>query len=132
MKEGKYTKTLAKIQVGAIFRCAISREMLVCLIFIELRRRHVCVPLSGTNMAADTSVTQFCYERVNSSLEELMNIKFSFLIQLFTLDSKIFKKKKSLFNVHDNSLGHLLQQVNAVSRKRLEIEEYSISNKELF
>ena len=44
-------------------------------------------------MAADTSVTQFFHERVNSSLEELMNIKFSFLIQLFTLDSKIFLKK---------------------------------------
>ena len=56
-------------------------------------RRDVCVPLSGTNMAADTSVTQFCYEGVNSSLEELMNIKVSFLIQFLTLDSKILKKK---------------------------------------
>ena len=33
MKEGKYKKTLAKIQVGAIFTCEISREMLVCLTY---------------------------------------------------------------------------------------------------
>ena len=33
MKEGKYTKTLAKIQVGAIFTSEISAEMLICLIY---------------------------------------------------------------------------------------------------
>ena len=77
-------------------------------------------------MAADTSVTQFCYERVNSSLKELMNIKV--FLSNTTLHSRLQNlKKKSLFNIHDNSLGPLPQLINTVSPKRLEIEEYSIS-----
>ena len=32
MKEGQYTKTLAKIQVGEIFSCEIPAEILICII----------------------------------------------------------------------------------------------------
>ena len=32
MKEGQYTKTLAKIQVGEIFTCEISAEILIWII----------------------------------------------------------------------------------------------------
>ena len=45
-------------------------------------------------MAADTSVTQFFHERVTSSLEELMNIKFSFLIQ-FLVSVTLYESKHS-------------------------------------
>ena len=36
MKEGKYTKTLAKILVGAIFTCEILGEMVIYLIYRAL------------------------------------------------------------------------------------------------
>ena len=108
MKEGKYTKTLAKIQVGAIFACEISAEMLICLIYRASETPCLC-PSEWHQHGGRYICYPVFHERVNSSLEELMKIKFSFLIQLFTLDSKIFKKNKSLFNLNDNSLGHLPQ-----------------------
>ena len=96
MKESKYTKTLAKIQVGTIFKWEISAEMLICLIyraygdamFVSLwvaptwRQIHL-LPSFATNA--------WIHHSRNS-----WTLKFSFLIQLFTLDSKIFNKKKKI------------------------------------
>ena len=92
MKEGKYTKTLAKIQVGEIFTCEISAEILICIIhracgdtmFVPLwvaptwRQIHL-LPSFATNA--------WIHHSRNS-----WTLKFSFLIQLLTLDSKILKK----------------------------------------
>ena len=75
----------------------------------------------GTNIAAGnqqkTSVTEFCYKSVNSSLEELKNNTFPYTRT--RSDSQI-SRNKSLFN----QLG---RHVNAASRKSLEIQAWSIA-----
>ena len=66
IKERKYTKTLAKIQVGAIFHMRDIRRNVLSK-FIELYGDTMLVPL---NMIAEnqqkTSVTEFCYECVKN------------------------------------------------------------------
>ena len=61
LKEGRYAKTLAKIQVTAIF---LMGDM----------RRNVDGHQHGGRKPAETSVTEFCYKSVNLSLEELKNV----------------------------------------------------------
>ena len=51
IKEDEYTNSLTKIQVCAMLRAGDIGGNIV-LKFIRLWRRHVCVPLRGTNMAA--------------------------------------------------------------------------------
>ena len=80
MKWGWYRKTLAKIQVSMIFhKRNILRNCLPKIIERFLWRRHVGAHLDGHQHGhrklTETSVTDFCYERVNSSLKERMNIK---------------------------------------------------------
>ena len=67
---------------------ARNGERLFTQIYRDLYGDAMLVPIRmGTNMAAgnqrrETSVTEFCYESVNLSLEELRNIKIIvFLIQ---------------------------------------------------
>ena len=50
MKEGKYTKTLAKIQVLRFFFCEIFREMFYLNLQSFVWRRHVGPPLIGDVM----------------------------------------------------------------------------------
>ena len=80
MKWGWYRKTLAKIQVSTIFHTRnILRNCLPKIIERFLWRRHVGAHPDGHQHGhwklTETSVTEFCYERVNSFLKELINIK---------------------------------------------------------
>ena len=124
MKEGTYTKTLAKIQVRGIFRIRdIRRNVLPKLIEICMRRHagaHLDELQHGGRKPTETSVTEFCYKSVNLLFEKLINIK----VILFLKHSKI-SWNKSFFNLHDSSLGG--RHANAASRKSLEIQAYSIT-----
>ena len=77
MKGGTYTKTLAKIQVGGIFRIRdIRRNVLPNLQrFVWRRHTHRDELQHGGRKPKETSVTEFCYKSVNLLLEELINIK---------------------------------------------------------
>ena len=80
MKGGKYTKTLAKIQVRGIFRIRdIRRHVLPKPTEITVWRRHAGARLDelqhGGRKPAKTSVTAFCYKRVNLFFEKLISIK---------------------------------------------------------
>ena len=70
---GKYSKTLAKIHVRATFHMReIQRSILPK--FMEWRshvRAHPDEYQHGTQKITKTSVTEFCFENVTSSLEEL-------------------------------------------------------------
>ena len=84
MKGGTYTKTLAKVQGRGIFRIRdIRRNVLPKLIEI-LWRRHAGAHLDelqhGGRKPTETSVTEFCYKRVNLFLEKLINIKVIILL----------------------------------------------------
>ena len=73
MKGGKYTKTLAKIQVRGIFRIRDIRRNVLPK-FIEFcmetdEHQH------GGRKPTEKSVTDFCYKSVNLSFRELINIK---------------------------------------------------------
>ena len=75
----------------------------------------------GTNMAAgnhaETSVTEFCYKRVNLSLEELKNVTIIVYSKARTV--QIAELLSHLLNQKYSSLaGH----VNATPRKSLEIQ----------
>ena len=53
MEEGKYTKALAKIQVGAVFSCARNSENFFTYIYRALYGDAMLVPIRMvTNMAA--------------------------------------------------------------------------------
>ena len=83
MKGGRYTKTLAKMQVRGIFRIRyIRRNVLPKLTEISLRfvwGRHAGAHLDeiqhGGRKPTETSVTEFCYKSVNLFLEKLINTK---------------------------------------------------------
>ena len=55
IKEDKYAKGLAKNQVCAIFHMGDIRKNVVS-------RRHVCVPLRGTNVAAGNQQIHLVFE----------------------------------------------------------------------
>ena len=65
-KERNYAKTLAKIQVTAIFLLQDMRRNFFPK-FIEFGHQH------GGRKRTETSVTDFCYKRGNLSLEERKN-----------------------------------------------------------
>ena len=73
--EGRYAKTLAKIQVTALFLMEDLRRN-VFPKFIEICMETPCWYPSnghqhGGRKPTETSVTEFCYKSVNLSLEEL-------------------------------------------------------------
>ena len=113
MIENCNINNLAKNQVSAVFNSRAIRRS-VSSKFIE-----IC--MEGTNIAAGnqqkTSVTEFCYKSVNSSLEKLKNNTFPYTRT--RSDSQI-SRNKSLFN----KFG---RHVNAASRKSLEIQAWSIA-----
>ena len=78
--------------------------------------------LAETSIPAETSVTEFCYKRVNLFLEELINVNVKlFLIhELFRMAK--FPEISHFFNLNDSSLG---RHVNAASSNSLEISRHS-------
>ena len=85
MKEDKYTKGLEKNQVSAIIHFRDIRKNLLPNFIRFVCRRHVGVPLRGTKYGrrkpTETSVFEFSYLCVNSSLEELIKIKAIFILR---------------------------------------------------
>ena len=79
MKEDKYTKRLAKYQVYAIVHMRdIGKNVLPKFIKFCMETLHLC-PFQGHKYGPrkpiETSVFEFSYLCVNSSLEELIKIK---------------------------------------------------------
>ena len=112
MKEGQYTKTLAKIQVGEIFTCEISAEILIWIIhraygdamFVPLwvaptwRQIHL-LPSFATNAwihhSRNSCVTQkvrnwrVLYLKTKSSLRwKLLKMQVQFLVSVTRSESK--------------------------------------------
>ena len=93
----------------------------VNLLFPNLRRfvwrrhfgTHPDGDQHGDRKQTETSVTEFCYERVNSSLDELINIKVTFS---HTRTVQIAKSPKisQFLNLHDRCFG---RHINAASQK---------------
>ena len=85
MKEDKYTKSLAKNQVFAIVHTRdVGKNVLPK--FIKLCMETSCLsPFQGDKCGrrkpTDTSVFEFSYLCVNSSLEELKKIKAIFIFR---------------------------------------------------
>ena len=75
---------------------------------------------------SETSVFEFSYKCVNLSLEELINIKV-----IFILRKGMFRKQNfnNVINLHKSFPG---RQLNAGSRKGLEIQASSIAKRKTF
>ena len=86
-------------------------------------RRHAGAHLDGHQHGgrklAETSVTEFCYTRVNLSLEELKNVTVILYSDTRTVQIAEFPEIRHLLNQHHSSLT---RHVNATSRKSLEIQ----------
>ena len=87
MKENKYTKSLAKNQIYAVVHMRDIREKRNVLPkFIKLCMGTPCLcPIQGHKYGrrkpTETSVFEFSYLCVNSSLEELIKIKAIFILR---------------------------------------------------
>ena len=82
---------------------------------MEMVPIQISTNLAETSIPAETSVTEFCYKRVNLFPEELINVN----VKLFLIKSP---EISHFFNLHDGSLG---RHVNAASSKSLEISRHS-------
>ena len=85
MKEVKYTKSLAKNQVYAIVHMQDIRKNVLSK-FIKLCMETLCLcPFQGYKYGrrkpTETSVFDFSYLCVNSSLEELIMIRVIFILR---------------------------------------------------
>ena len=84
MKEDKYTKSLAKNQVCAIFHMLDIRKNVLPK-FVKLCMETPCLWLVqghkyGRQKPTETSVFEFSYSCVNSPLEELIKVKVIFIL----------------------------------------------------
>ena len=129
MKEDKYTKSLAKNQVYAIVHMRDIRKNVLPK-FIKLCMETPCLcPFQGHKYGrrkpTETSVFEFSYLYVNSSLAELTKIK-AILNYSKTRNVQIAKSPiiRNVFNPHNSFPGH---QPNAASRKSLEIHASCIT-----
>ena len=95
MKGGKYTKTLAKIQVRGIFRIRDVQRNVYTKLNRDLYGDAMLVPIrmsiNGGQNPTETSVTEFCYKTVNLFFEELINIKV-----ILCLIHELFREQNSL------------------------------------
>ena len=85
MKEDKYTKTLAKNQVYGIVHMRDSQKNVLPK-FIKLWMEAPCLcPFQGHKYGrqklTETSVYEFSYLCMNSSLEELIKLKRIFILR---------------------------------------------------
>ena len=103
MKEDNYTKSLAKNQVYAIVHMLDIRKN-VLLKFVKLCMETPCLcPFQGHKYGrqkpTETTVFEFFYLCVNSSLEELIKIKVIFILRqgMFRLQNL---QKPEMFLTH--------------------------------
>ena len=73
----------------------------------------------GGRKPAEKSVTEFCYKRVNLSLEELKNVTIILNSKTRTVQIAEFREISHLLNQHHSSLA---RHANATSRKSIEIQ----------
>ena len=82
-----------------------------------------CSPVDGHQHGgrkpAETSVTEFCYKRVNLSLEELKNETIILYSNTRAVQIAEFPEISHFFNQHHSSL---VRHVKSTSRKILEIQ----------
>ena len=128
MKEEKYEKSLAKNQVYAIVHMRDIRKNVLPK-FIKLCMETPCLcPFQGHKYGrrkpTETSVFEFSYLCVNPSLEELIKIKAIFILRQGMFDSKISPNTRNVFDLHKSFPG---RQLNASSRKSLEIQAFCIA-----
>ena len=85
MKEDKYTKSLAKNQAYAIvYMRDIRKNVLPKFIKLCMETPCLCSPQGhkyGRRKQTETSVFEFSYLFVNSSLEELIKIKVILILR---------------------------------------------------
>ena len=96
---------------------------------IKLCMKTPCfVSFRGTNMAAGNQQNhvffKFSYLCVNCSLQELIKIKAIFILRQGMFDSKISPNTRNVFDLHKSFPG---RQLNASSRKSLEIQAFCIA-----
>ena len=95
MKGGKYTKTLAKIQVRGIFHIRDIQRNVYTKLNRDLYGDAMLVPIrmstNGGQSPTETSVTEFCYKSVNLFFKELINIKV-----ILCLIHELFREQNSL------------------------------------
>ena len=110
MKEGQYTKTLAKIQVGEIFSCEIPAEILICIIhraygdamFVPLwvaptwRQIHL-LPSFATNAWIHHSRNSCVTQKVRNWRVLYLKTKSSFEVKTSKNASSIFSFCNSLW-----------------------------------
>ena len=117
MKEDKYTKSLAKNQVYAIVHMRDIRKNVLPK-FIKLCMETPCLcPFQGHKYGrrkpTETSVFEFSYLCVNSSLEELIKIKAIFILrQGMNVQKAKSPKIRNVFNPLKSFPG---RQLNAAS-----------------
>ena len=73
----------------------------------------------GGRKPAETSVTEFFYERVNLSLEQLKNVTIVLYSNTRTVQIAEFPEISRLLSQHNSSLA---RHVNVTSRRSLEIQ----------
>ena len=79
-----YKKSFARNEVCAILHIPGIRENFCANLQSFVWRRHLGVPLRGTNMTARNQkkhVFEFSYKILNTSLEEFMKIKVIFILR---------------------------------------------------
>ena len=116
-KEGKHVKTLVKIQVTAIFLMEDMRRNVSLKLLGYVWRRHVGAHPDGHQQK--TSVTEFCYKSVNSSVEELKHATIIFFSNTGAAQIAKFPEISHFLNQHDSSL---CRHKRATSRKSFEIQ----------
>ena len=112
------------------FLWKISRETFSPNLQRFVRRRHAGAHLDGHQHGgrkpAETSVTEFCYQSVNLSLEELKKVTIILYSNTRIVQIAEFPEISHLLNQNHNSLA---RHVNATSRKSLEMQAQSITKK---
>ena len=79
----------------------------------------------GLRKPTETPVFEFSYLCVNSSLEEIINVKVIFILrQGMSRKQNLQKSGRNFFNLQKSFPG---RQLNAVSRKSLEIQASCIA-----
>ena len=123
MEENQYTKHLAKNQDCAIFHVRDTRKNVLPKLTKLSMETQCWFPFEGHKYGRrkqkDSSVFEFFYKSVNSSLEELIKIKVIFILKQEILRQQNLKKIGNIFSLHESCPG---RHLNTASRKSLEIQ----------
>ena len=123
-KEGRYSKTLAKIRVTAIFLIGdMRRKVFPKFIEICMETQCWCPPRWAPTWRPETS-RNVCHWVLNLSLQELKDVTIILYSNTRTVQIAEFPEISHFFNQHHSSL---VRHVKATSRESLEIQAQSIT-----